>query len=62
MTRQRRSGCGGCLLWSLSFWPLAGFIAWPLLVWHGAAGWIVAVVWWIILVVATAAAVAQSRR
>jgi hypothetical protein len=41
MTRRPGSGCLPFLLFSLSFWPYAAFMAWPSLAGHDtAAGWL----------------------
>jgi len=58
---RRSTGCLGCLIWSASFWPLAGFIAWPLLAWHGAAGWAAAGAWWAALAAGLVALALASR-
>ncbi len=45
----------------LLFWPFAGFVGWPLLVWHGTVGWTLAAFWWVALAVVLAA-LSRSRR
>lgn len=60
---MRRQGCGGCLVWMVSFWPFAAFVAWPFMAFgNGTAGWIAAGIWWSVLVLLADLAPAARHR